>query len=295
MGKVRAWLNTVFPESLADAEPVDFIPDGFSHQDRTAHYKFSGGRALHLPTPDSSDPTTKRALRGMRAAWRADALAHQINTDDNLSPIGKQRKMARELAAPLAEVLKQSTALAKRRAALKARVEQAYAIGEPTDGERAEDAEIRQAIRAMPEAERRAMLSELVGGKRPQVVRALVRSPVPIPGFHAHTLAVAWKASVDATNPDIAEAQAIDSELEEAERTIRRAADIALGSIGTDTLRSALNAQGVEESGPFNVKMHQGFVPDKPEPPASPPAAPDDSGQPFPVATVTNIEQARAK
>ena len=295
MGKVRAWLNTVLPESAADGEPVDFVPDRMSHDGRIAHYKFTGDRTLMLPTPDATDPTTRRALRGMRAAWKADSLARAINADDNLSPIGKQRKLARELAGPLGDVLKHSQALAQRRTALKGRIESAYAIGAPTDGERAEDAEIRQAIRALPEAERRAMLSELVGGKRPQVARALLRSPVPVPGFSEAVLEQSWRAGVDATNPEVAEAKDIDNELAEAERTIRRAADIALGSIGPDMLRGALKAQGAEEPGPFNVKMTHGFVPDKPEPPASPQAAPDDSGQPFPVATVTNIEQARAK
>jgi hypothetical protein len=295
MGKVRNWMATVFPESAADAEPVAFRPTNFSHGDRIANFAFEGGKMLSLPLPDTHDPVTKRALRGLRAAQEADALAHRINHDDNLSPIGKQRKLARELAGPLGDVLKHSQALAQRRTALKGRIESAYAIGVPTDGERAEDAEIRQAIRALPEAERRAMLAELVGGKRPQVARALLRSPVPVPGFTESVLEQAWRAGVDATNPEVAEAKEIDNELAEAERTIRRAADIALGSIGPDMLRGALKAQGVEEPGPFNVKMTHGFQPDKPEPPASPQAAPADSGQPFPLATVTNIEQARAK
>lgn len=295
MGKVRAWLTTVFPESLADAEPVDFVPDNFSYQEGVANYKFTGNQVLSMPIPDFADPTTKRALRGMRAAWKADNLAHAIMADDNLSERGKQRKLARELIGPLGEVLKHSQALAKRRAALKARTEAAYEIGAPTDGERAEDSEIRQVIRAMPLAERNALMTEMVGGKRPEVVRALVRSPIPVPGFHPATLALAWKASVDASNPEIAEAQEIDNELAEAERTIRRAADIALGAIGPAVLRNTLQAQGVSEPGPFKVAMTHGFQPDKPDPPAAPQAAPaDPAATVTDVANVTDIASARA-
>jgi hypothetical protein len=292
MGKVRDWISTVFPEGLADAEPLDFAPDRYTHQDAVAQYRFSGDRFLTMPTPDTSKPVTKRMLRGVRAMWKADDLASKITKDENLSDIGRQRKLARELSAPLAEAQKYMGSIASRRKALAARVDQAYALGEPTDAERAEDVEIRQAMRVLPEADRKALVSDMNGGKHPQIVRALLRSPVPVPGFGSDMLQRAWRAGVDNSNPDVAEAHELDAELAAAEMTMRRAADLTLATIGADTVRDALLAQGATDPGLFKVKLAESNQPNVP--PAPFPVHTDANNNPFIRADIVPIDTARA-
>lgn len=170
--------------------------------------RFASGAAVAWRCPGSfGDHESSLAARAVRTVAKAHVAIAKVQADESRSESWKAsevERIATEAAAKFATERAEADKLVTDFAAADQRECQPPPLDRGDHVGAGYDREIRDEVRKLAPESQNELARELLEGKHPQTLAALLRSPWPLPGVLADALPEAWQRQLLASDPHMA-------------------------------------------------------------------------------------------